>query len=144
MGTPGGAMTAQRLLVERQDRAAVPMLMGLLHDKTNPLARLHALWTLVALNGVDSAVVNDVIADPHPALREHALRVASAIEPQCARTMDFDGPSGQLWPRIPRSAFVCKRRWHWAIAVAMSRPRSMPWARSRRATRMIPGCGWRS
>jgi putative membrane-bound dehydrogenase-like protein len=73
-------VTAQRLLGERQDHAAVPMLIDRLHDKTNPLARLHALWTLAALNAVDSAVVNDVVRDPHPALREHALRVSSAIE----------------------------------------------------------------
>ena len=74
-------MTAQRLLAERQDHAAVPALIGLLKDKTNPLARLHALWTLAVLNGLDAAVLNDVVVDPHAALREHALRVAAVIEP---------------------------------------------------------------
>ncbi len=78
-------MTAQRLLAERQDRAAMPMLIALLHDQTNPLARLHALWTLAALNGVDPVVVNDALADPHPSLREHALRVASAIDPHAPK-----------------------------------------------------------
>jgi putative membrane-bound dehydrogenase-like protein len=77
-------VTAQRLLVERQDRSAVPMLSGLLHDQSNPLARLHALWALAALNGVDAAVVNDAIADPNPVLREHALRIAFANEPRPA------------------------------------------------------------
>jgi putative membrane-bound dehydrogenase-like protein len=73
-------MTAQRLLVERQDRAAVPLLIAALQDTRNPLTRLHALWSLTGLDAVDSAVLSQMIADPHPGLREHALRVASAIE----------------------------------------------------------------
>jgi putative membrane-bound dehydrogenase-like protein len=73
-------MTAQRLLVERQDHAAVPGLIGMLNDKTKSLGRLHALWTLVALNGLDAAILDHVIGDPHPALREHALRVAAVRE----------------------------------------------------------------
>ena len=73
--------TAQRLLVERQDHAAVPLMINMLNSKSNPLARLHALWALAALNGLDAADLNRVIGDPHPALREHALRVAGVIEP---------------------------------------------------------------
>ncbi|HKI20743.1 MAG TPA: PVC-type heme-binding CxxCH protein, partial [Isosphaeraceae bacterium] len=73
-------MTAQRLLVERQDRAAVPLLIAALKDTRNPLTRLHALWSLAGLDAVDTAVMSQMIADPHPGLREHALRVASAIE----------------------------------------------------------------
>ena len=37
---------------------------------------------LAGLDAVDTAVIRQVIADPHPGLREHALRVASAIESQ--------------------------------------------------------------
>ena len=58
----------------------MPFLIGLLDDKTNPLARLHALWTLVALDGLNAAVMDHAVVDPHPALREHALRVAAAID----------------------------------------------------------------
>jgi len=73
-------MTAQRLLVERQDRAAVPLLIAALTNAQNPLARLHSLWTLHGLDAVDAAAIGQTLADPHPGLREHALRVASAIE----------------------------------------------------------------
>ncbi len=75
-------ITAQRLLVERQDRAAVPLLIAALKDTRNPLTRLHALWSLAGLDAVDTDVIRQVISDSHPGLREHALRVASAIESQ--------------------------------------------------------------
>ena len=80
-------MTAQRLLVERQDRAAVPLLSAALKDIRNPIARLHALWSLSGLDAVDTAILSQLIADPHPGLREHALRVASAIESQQHRRL---------------------------------------------------------
>jgi putative membrane-bound dehydrogenase-like protein len=73
-------MTAQRLVVERQDRAAVPLLIAALKDTRNPLTKLHSLWSLAGLDAADTAVLSQMIADPHPGLREHALRVASAIE----------------------------------------------------------------
>jgi putative membrane-bound dehydrogenase-like protein len=81
--------TAQRLLVEHYMRnesdnrkvpaAALP-LIALLKDRANPLARLHALWTLTALNRMNAAILNEIARDPHPALREHALRVAAVLE----------------------------------------------------------------
>jgi putative membrane-bound dehydrogenase-like protein len=73
-------MTAQRLLVERQDRAAVPLLIAALKDAQSPVTRLHALWSLHGLDAVDKDAIRQAIADPHPGLREHALRVASAID----------------------------------------------------------------
>jgi putative membrane-bound dehydrogenase-like protein len=74
-------MTAQRLLNERQDRAAaVPLLIGILADKTNPRARLHAIWTLMALDGLSAAILNDLVVDPHAVLREHGLRAAAELE----------------------------------------------------------------
>jgi len=78
--------TAQRLLVEHFNQhesrnleppAAAPLLTKLLKDKTNPLARLHALWSLAALHRATPAILNEIARDPHPALREHALRVAA-------------------------------------------------------------------
>jgi putative membrane-bound dehydrogenase-like protein len=80
-------MTAQRLLDERQDRAAVPLLIATVRSATDPLTRLHALWALAALNGLDAAVLDVVVGDPHPAVREHAVRVASVIERRDARRL---------------------------------------------------------
>ena len=72
-----------------------PLLIDMLKDKTNPLARLHALWALAALNGLNAAVLNHVVGDPHPALRENALRVAAVIEPHACETTHRDGAPGQ-------------------------------------------------
>jgi mono/diheme cytochrome c family protein len=45
--------TAQRLLIERGDRAVVPALRDLARGGGDPVARLHALWTLEGLASVD-------------------------------------------------------------------------------------------
>jgi putative membrane-bound dehydrogenase-like protein len=81
--------TAERLLVERFFRndppertrlTAVPLLLDVLKSRTSPLARLNALWTLAATNTADGTILNQVAADPHPAVREHVLRVANDAE----------------------------------------------------------------
>jgi len=72
-------MTAQRLLVERQDRAAVPLLKDLAQKSDYPLARLHALWTLEGLSALDVPAVVAALKDPHPGIREHALRLAEEL-----------------------------------------------------------------
>jgi putative membrane-bound dehydrogenase-like protein len=73
--------TAQRLLVEQQDKAAAaPQLIAMLKDNRSSLARLHALWALAGLGALDAAILAPLAGDPHPGLREHALRVAAGIE----------------------------------------------------------------
>src|SRR5690606_17780009 len=43
---------AQRLLVIKQDKSVVPALTTMAQSSKNPLARLHALWTLEGLDAV--------------------------------------------------------------------------------------------
>ena len=74
--------TAQRLLVERQDSEAIPLLKNLAEASTLPLARVHALWTLEALSGLEPAIVIRALKDPHPRVREHALRLSEAFLPE--------------------------------------------------------------
>jgi putative membrane-bound dehydrogenase-like protein len=79
--------TAQRLLYERglyervaqarRRASSEPLLLAAVKESPNPLARLHALWMLSSI-GLPDAVEQAVIrlaSDPHPALREHAVRV---------------------------------------------------------------------
>jgi len=82
LGHPNGwwRSTAQRLLVERQDRAVVPLLIAMLNDSPDPLGRVHALWALAGQGAVDAAVLRPMVRDPHSGLREQALRVAVGIE----------------------------------------------------------------
>lgn len=69
--------TAQRLLIERQDKSGTAALRALLRNGgINPHARLHALW---ALNGIGELTSMDVITglqDRAAGVRENALRLA--------------------------------------------------------------------
>lgn len=70
--------TAQRLLFERQDTTAVEPLRRLLHNSELPLARLHALWSLVGLDRLTREDLLRALGDPAPGLREHAVRLAES------------------------------------------------------------------
>ncbi len=68
--------TAQRLLVERRDRGAVLPLRTLAEKGRTDAARIHALWTLDGLAGLAVADIARALQDPHPAVRENAVRLA--------------------------------------------------------------------
>ncbi len=80
--------TAQRLLLERQDRAAVPLLQKLVAASDRPLARLHAAWLLETLGGLDAKQVDGLLRDPHPRVREHAVLLA---EPTLGKDAQLSG-----------------------------------------------------
>jgi putative membrane-bound dehydrogenase-like protein len=69
--------TAQRLLVERGDPAAIPLLRETARNKEPPVARAHALWTLQSLGGLDEGTLLAALADPVPEVREQALQLAA-------------------------------------------------------------------
>ena len=71
--------TAQRLLVERQDQAAVPVLAVRLGSDAPARARLHALWTLRGLGVLRVDQVVTALGDPSGGVRENALRLAEAV-----------------------------------------------------------------
>jgi len=68
--------TAQRLLLERQDRGAVPLLRTLARDSPREVARIHALWTLEALGGLETADLVTALSDRDGGVRENAVRLA--------------------------------------------------------------------
>jgi putative membrane-bound dehydrogenase-like protein len=69
-------LTAQRLLMERQDRSAVKPLEKLAREATLPPARAHALWTLRGLRALDDALIEQALKDSEAGVREQALRLA--------------------------------------------------------------------
>jgi putative heme-binding domain-containing protein len=69
-------MTAQRLLLERQDKKAVPYLKSLCTKGETPEARVHALRTLEALGGLTEDEIKRALHDKDPAVREHAIQLA--------------------------------------------------------------------
>jgi putative membrane-bound dehydrogenase-like protein len=78
--------TAQRLLVERQEKSAVPLLRELAQQSGLPLARLLALATLEGLSSLDEQVLLRALKDPHPRVREHAVRLS---EPFLAKSQSI-------------------------------------------------------
>jgi uncharacterized protein len=71
-------MTAQRLLAEKQDRSVAPELAVLLTNRAT-FVRLHALWTLHALNALTETNLIAAVADRHPAVQNNALRVVPEL-----------------------------------------------------------------
>jgi putative membrane-bound dehydrogenase-like protein len=72
--------TASRLLYQRQDAAAVPMLRKLAVQSKTPLGRMHALHALDGLKALEAADVMRGLDDAEPRLREQALRLAERFE----------------------------------------------------------------
>ncbi len=70
--------TAQRLLYQKRDKQAAPLLSKLVQGSAQPLAQLHALWTLEGLGALENGDVLVALASPSPGLREHGVRLAES------------------------------------------------------------------
>lgn len=69
--------TAQRLLVDQQDAAAVDPLKQLLgNSEVSGAARVHALWTLDGLRALTPDALKHALLDPVPGVRENAIVLA--------------------------------------------------------------------
>jgi mono/diheme cytochrome c family protein/glucose/arabinose dehydrogenase len=68
--------TAQRLLVERGDKSAVPALTRLARTASQPRTRLHALWALDGMDALDAATVTTALADSSRDVRVSGLRLS--------------------------------------------------------------------
>ncbi len=82
--------TAQRLLVLKQDFSVGPALVAMAQTNKNPLARLHALWTLEGLNAATPELVRQKLKDEHPQLRAAALRVSESLHKQGDTSLAVD------------------------------------------------------
>jgi putative membrane-bound dehydrogenase-like protein len=69
-------LTAQRLLVERQDKSAVPALEALARSAPSPDARVHSLWALEGLHSLTRTLVGQALGDASAEVREHALQLS--------------------------------------------------------------------
>jgi putative membrane-bound dehydrogenase-like protein len=75
---PWWRLTAQRLLIERQDKAAVGPLEKLIGAPSSPVARVHALWALEGLGALKPGLIEPALRDKEPGVREQALRLAES------------------------------------------------------------------
>src|SRR5262245_22678732 len=68
--------TAQRLLVERRPRSAIPALTRLAANAPDWRVRLHALWTLDGIDALEPATVARALEDGSRDVRAAAVRLA--------------------------------------------------------------------
>jgi putative membrane-bound dehydrogenase-like protein len=71
--------TAARLLHERQDQAAAPLLVKLARESKSPLARHHALGALDGLGALNEEVIVTSLGDSDPRVRERAILMAEKL-----------------------------------------------------------------
>lgn len=69
-------MNAQRLLVDRLDKTAIPALVQMANNKDSPMGRLHARWTLEGMGALSTDVIITALKDPLAGNRENAVKLA--------------------------------------------------------------------
>jgi len=69
-------LTAQRLLLEKQDTSVVPDITDLLAGHEDPRTRLHALYVLEGFESLNAEIVRMAMEDEHPGVREHGMLLA--------------------------------------------------------------------
>nr|AGW45552.1 beta-galactosidase [uncultured bacterium Lac161] len=89
--------TAARLLYERNDRAAAPMLVKLAAQSKSSLGRLHALYALKGLGALEERLLLQALADPDGIVREHAIRLSEGF-------LKSRIPSGDFWKKLRERA----------------------------------------
>lgn len=89
--------TAARLLFERNDRAAAPMLAKLSTRSKSAVGRLHALYALKGLAALEERLLQQALSDSDGIVREHAVRLSEGFL--------ADGvPSRELWTELRERA----------------------------------------
>lgn len=68
--------TAQRLLVERGGKDAVPALKEIIRDGSHELAPIHAVWTLEGLGQLDPDVVEAALKSARPRVVAETIRAS--------------------------------------------------------------------
>ena len=106
--------TAHRLLLEKNDPAAVAPLRALLTPAHAPEVRVQALAALGSLNSLDDSVLRAVLADPNPwvrceALRQCEARAAEALFPAVAALADDTDPAVRLQVAFSLGAWPAER-----------------------------------
>lgn len=84
--------TAQRLLVERQDKAAVKPLETLVKSAANAKVRVQALSTLDGLGALDETTLTIALKDSKAEARAHAIRTGEAIAAAYLRSRSLPNP----------------------------------------------------
>ena len=92
---------AQRLLLDRDEKQAIPELIAMAQNERTPVGRLHALWTLQGLQQLSSTLISQALHDPVAGVRRNAIKLAElhlAHTPALADTLVAlaDDPDAQV------------------------------------------------
>ena len=106
--------TASRLIYERQDASAVPLLRAQLakcyRDRfarcLRPEGRIAALYALDSFNALSPADVADGLRDPHPQVCRHALRLAEPLLDRSPKLLEQALPLCLASDRVTRFQFA--------------------------------------
>ena len=71
--------TAARLLYERQDKSAIPLLEKLVGESRSALAKLHALGALDGIGALSGATLSAALRDPSAPVKERACSLVNAF-----------------------------------------------------------------
>jgi putative membrane-bound dehydrogenase-like protein len=117
-------LTAQRLILERQDRAATPLLAAMTQRGKTPQARLHALYGLEGLGALDTATVRARLADPEAGVREHAVQLAERfpeLGQAVAALAEDPSPKVRLQVALSLGEFLARPGDHQPLIGALAR-----------------------
>ena len=89
--------TAHRLLFERQDQSAVPVLREMLSKHAEARARLHALWSLVGLAALAAEDLGAALLDHDEHVRVAAVQLAE-ISPAVRATLQRSTAAARAAP----------------------------------------------
>jgi putative membrane-bound dehydrogenase-like protein len=78
--------TAQRLLLERQDKSVAPILKKMVRNGKSPEARVLALHLLNCLGSLEEKQILTALSDKNPAVRENAIQVT---EPRLSQSAEL-------------------------------------------------------
>ena len=108
--------TAQRLLVERQDRTAVEPLRQMVSESQLTFGRLHAMWTLAGLDGLRDEDLLRSVTDQSALVREHA---ALLVEPRLAAAGPWSAQRKQLLTAVLKLASDESPRVRFQVALTL-------------------------
>jgi putative membrane-bound dehydrogenase-like protein len=124
LDSPNGwqRVTAQRLLLHRADHAAVAPLKKLFISASSPKTRLQVLGALEGLNSLLPETITAAFNDPHPTVREHAVRLSEPwLRGERASRLSRSDGDAREYPDGPITA-------HTAAASGTGGPTVLPFA----------------
>ena len=110
--------TAHRLLFERQDAAAVPLLKAMFNEKSSPLGKVQALWTLQGLSQLDEALFISALHDASAEVREQAV-ILAARKHTAEKTQQASAGTNAIHAELLRLAADESPRVRFQVALAL-------------------------